>query len=67
MSSKKTRKSLYVEKWKKCHVTAGGPRGQKYAKKCHEVFEWPHTHIYMETECLQTKWDAALFGWERIG
>jgi len=29
--------------------------------------ECQDTHIDMKTECLQTKWDTALFGWERKG
>ena len=28
--------------------------------------ECQDTHINMKTECLQTKEDAALFGWEKI-
>jgi len=28
--------------------------------------ECQYAHIYMKTECLQTKWDTTFFGWERI-
>jgi hypothetical protein len=26
--------------------------------KCHDI------HVYMKTECLETKWDTALFEWK---